>query len=60
MPCYDVVMDKTTVTVQYEMDIARRGQLTTTVKERTFKTQAAFEKWLDKMAGTVKVLRFEK
>ena len=46
------------VTIQYEITIARRGQLTTTVKEKTFRSQAAFERWLSRMAGNVTVLRY--
>jgi hypothetical protein len=48
------------VTIQYEVTIARRGQLTTTVKERTFKTEDAMAKWLDRPEneGNVTVLRY--
>lgn len=49
---------KMPVTIQYEITIARRGSLTTTVKERRFPTQHAFEQWAEKNAGNVTVLRY--
>lgn len=51
-------MSKETVTVQFEIDIARRGQLTTTVKEKTFKNGWVYAKWLEKNDGRVRVLRY--
>lgn len=46
------------VTVQFEMVIARRGALTTTVKERRFPSEAALQRWADKHAGNVTILRY--
>lgn len=46
------------MTIQYEITIARRGKITTDVREKTFKSQEAFERWLDKNAGNVTVLRY--
>jgi hypothetical protein len=55
------MMTKTTtdaVTIQYEISIARRGQLTTTVKEKTFKSEEALNRWAEKNAGNVTILRY--
>lgn len=46
------------ITIQYEITIARRGALTTAIRERTFKSQTALERWLEKQAGNVTVLRY--
>jgi hypothetical protein len=46
------------ITIQYEITIARRGALTTTVRERSFKSQAALERWLDNSERDVTVLRY--
>jgi len=46
------------VTIQYEVTIARRGQLTTTVNEKTFKSEGALEKWADKNSGNITILRY--
>ena len=46
------------VTIQFEITTARRGQLTTTIKEKTFKCGLAYAKWLEKNDGNVTVLRF--
>jgi hypothetical protein len=46
------------ITIQYEITIARRGSLTTDVRERTFKSQAALERWLDNSERDVTVLRY--
>lgn len=46
------------ITVQYEITTARRGQMTTTVKERTFSSEAALARWADKRAGNVTILRY--
>lgn len=50
----------TKTTIQYEVTIARRGQLTTTVKERTFPSPAALERWLNRAENqnNVRVLRY--
>jgi hypothetical protein len=49
---------KTAITVQYEMTIARRGKLTTTVKEQTFRNAEALNRFCDKHAGNVRILRY--
>jgi hypothetical protein len=49
---------KTNITVQFEMTTARRGQMTTTIKERTFPSEAALDRWTEKMAGNVTILRY--
>ena len=53
-------IDAQPVTVQYEVTTQRRGQLTTTVRERTFKSSVALERWLERPEnqGNVTVLRY--
>lgn len=46
------------VTIQFEVIITRRGQMTTTVKEKSFKSQEALERWAEKMAGNITILRY--
>jgi hypothetical protein len=46
------------ITVQYSITMARRGQITTTVKERTFPSEAALERWAAKMSGNIEILRY--
>lgn len=46
------------ITIQYEATIARRGQLTTTVKERTFPSEKALDRWVEKNEGNVTILRY--
>lgn len=46
------------VTVQFEMTTARRGHLTTTVKERTFRSAAALLRFEEQHAGNVRILRY--
>jgi hypothetical protein len=46
------------ITVQYEMTIARRGILTTTIKEKTFKSEEACEMFFEQHAGNATPLRY--
>ena len=48
------------MTIQYEVTVARRGQLTTAVKEKTFKSEDALNRWLDRPEnqGNVTILRY--
>ena len=43
------------ITIQYEQVIARRGSLTTTIKERSFKTEDAMAKWIDRQSEAGKI-----
>lgn len=43
------------VTIQYEQVIARRGTLTTTVKERRFKSEAAMSRWAERATDAGKI-----
>jgi hypothetical protein len=46
------------ITIQFEATIARRGQITTTVKEKSFKSEEALERWAEKMSGNITILRY--
>ena len=47
------------VTIQYVVWTARRGQLVQTVKERTFPSDKALNRWAEKHAGNIEILRYE-
>lgn len=51
-------MEKT-ITIQYEITTSRRGQMTTKVAERSFPNEAALERWAEKNADNVTILRYE-
>lgn len=48
------------MTIQYSITTQRGGRLTTTVRERSFTSQAAFERWMTRpeIAGNVEILRY--
>lgn len=51
-------MAKTKITVQYEITMTRRGEMTTDIRERTFASQAALERWAELNSGNAKILRY--